>query len=128
VSRRTDRLGRRGEWAALALLTLKGYRLRHRGWTCPLGELDLVMSRGRTVVIVEVKTRSGPDFGGAAAAVHRRKQDRLARVTAAYLSRFELWDRATRFDVVTIERRGGLLPWRLSHLRNVIRPDLGRTL
>ncbi len=125
---RRQRLGRRGEWAALLLLWLKGYRLRHHKWSCPLCELDLVMAKGRTIVFVEVKARVSTDYGGAAAAVNAETRRRLARIAAAYLSRFELWQRPTRFDVITAERSGGLLPWRLGHLRDVIRPDLGRTM
>ena len=123
-----QRTGRSGEWIALGLLWLKGHRLRHRNWRGGGGELDLVMARGRTVVFVEVKTRSSDDFGGAAAAVHAAKRQRLVRAASAYLSRHGLWERPCRFDVVTVERRAGLIPWRVSHLRGAFRPDLGRQL
>ncbi len=75
-------------------------------------------------MFVEVKTRSDADFGGAAARVDAAKERRLARVAAAYLSRFDLWDRPCRFDVVTVER--GLWLWRLHHIRDAFRADLGR--
>jgi putative endonuclease len=93
-----------------------------------MGELDLVMRHRRTIVFVEVKTRSSGDFGGAAQAVDRAKSRRLARVASAYLSRFSLWDRPTRFDVVTFERSRRFPGWRARHLRNTIRPDLGRSV
>jgi putative endonuclease len=126
--RRRARLGRLGEWAALLWLVLKGYRPRHRRWRAAGGELDLVMTRGETVVFVEVKTRSSLDFGGAAAAVDRKKRDAMVRTAGAYLSRHGLWERPTRFDVVTVERRGGLLPWKVRHYAGAFRPDLGRVL
>lgn len=121
-------LGRRGELAALILLAVKGYRLRHRNWRTPEGELDLVVERGGEVVFVEVKSRAGTGYGGAAAAVDADKRRRLARTASVYLSRFRLWDRPCRFDVVTVERAGGLLRWRLRHLPDAFRPDLGRLL
>ena len=124
---RPRRLGRAGEWAALVLLVLKGYRLRHRGWRGPSGELDLVMQRRREVVFVEVKTRSSADFGGAGAAVHAKKRDALVRTAAAYLSRFGLWERPCRFDVITIER-GGALGWHIRHHADAFQPDLGRNM
>lgn len=120
------RTGRLGELAALVLLVLKGHRVRHRNWTCPAGELDLVAERRGVVVFVEVKTRSSRGFGGALAAVDDRKQRQLARVAALYLSHFELWQRPCRFDVVAVERVGGLLPWRVRHVRDAFRADLGR--
>ncbi|HHQ49145.1 MAG TPA: YraN family protein [Acidobacteria bacterium] len=118
------RRGRRGELVALLLLILKGYRPRHRNWRGGGGELDLVVSRGRTIVFVEVKTRSGPGFGGGAAAIGPAKRHRLTRTASAYLSRFDLWDRPTRFDAITIEGRFPHLT--VHHLKNAFRPDLGR--
>lgn len=122
----TRGLGRTGELVALVLLLLKGHRLRHRNWRCPLGELDLVVERRREVVFVEVKTRRSSDLGGAAGAVDAAKRRRLERVATAYLSTFSLWERPCRFDVVTVERAGGLFPWRLRHFRDAFRPDRGR--
>jgi putative endonuclease len=120
--------GRGGELAALILLTLKGYRLRHRNWQGPSGELDLVVERRGDLVFVEVKTRRGRLFGGAAAAVDRSKQRALVRTAAAYLSRYGLWDRPSSFDVVTIERSTRPPFWRIRHLRNAFSAELDRSV
>jgi putative endonuclease len=112
------RTGRRGELVALVLLSLKGYRLRHRNWRGPTGELDLVFDRRKEVVFVEVKARSGEMFGGAVAAVDRDKQNAMVRTAASYLSRHGLWQRRCR----------GFPGWRVRHLKHVIRPDLGRLM
>jgi putative endonuclease len=122
------RIGGRGELAALVLLIMKGYRLRHRNWQAPGGELDLVVERGGTVVFVEVKTRSGELYGGAAAAVVRDKRRAMVRAAAAYLGRFGLWERSCRFDLVTVERIGRMPWWRLRHLPGAFEPDLGRLM
>jgi putative endonuclease len=89
-----------------------------------VGELDLVVERRGTVVFVEVKTRSDADFGGAAARVDAAKVRRLSRVAAIYLSDHGLWERPTRFDVVTVERRRWW--WTVHHIRDAFRADLGR--
>ena len=120
------RLGRRAEWAALALLMGKGYRPRHSNWRGAGGELDLVMEHHGTTVFVEVKARSSHDFGGAAAALNDTKKRMLTRTSAAYLSRYSLWRRPCRFDLVTVERVGGLIPWRIRHYRDVFQPNRGR--
>jgi putative endonuclease len=127
-SRSPHRLGRGAEWVALVLLLAKGYRYRHRNWRGAGGELDLVMERRREIVFVEVKARSDADFGGAAAALDAKKKQVLTRVSAAYLSRFSLWQRPCRYDLVTVERGGGLLPWRVRHYRDVFQPDKGRQM
>ncbi len=122
------RLGRLGEWVALALLTLKGYRLRHRNWRGAGAELDLIVERCGEIVFVEVKTRSSTAFGGAAAAVTAAKKRHLSRVAAAYLSRHDLWDRPCRFDIVTIERRPRFPFWHIRHSANAFTVDTGRQL
>ena len=122
------RLGRRGEWVALALLVLKGYRPRHRNWRGAGGELDLVVERRREIVFVEVKTRSTDLYGGAVGAVTTQKQKILTRTSSAYLSRFGLWDRPCRFDIVTVERMSRFPFWEIRHYKKAFRPDLGRRL
>ncbi len=122
------RLGRWGEWLALILLTGKGYRLRHRNWRGAGGELDLVVEQRGEIIFVEVKLRSSDAFGGAGGAVTRDKQRRLARVSAAYLSRHDLWHRPCRFDIVTVERGQRFPYWRIRHYRNAFAVDTGRQL
>jgi putative endonuclease len=122
------KLGRRGEWVALVLLLLKGYRPRHRNWRGAGGEVDLVVERRQEIVFVEVKARSSALFGGAVGAVDAKKQKKLARVSSAYLSRFGLWDRPCRFDIITIERTREFPYWRINHYANAFSPDLGRLL
>jgi putative endonuclease len=104
----------------------KGYRPRHRNWRGAGGEIDLVMRHRDTTVFVEVKARSSGDFGGASAALNEKKKRTLTRVSAAYLSRFSLWQRPCRFDLVTVEREGTIFPWRIRHYRDVFQPNRGR--
>jgi putative endonuclease len=120
--------GRRGELAALVLLTLKGYRLRHRNWIGPRGELDLVFDRRGEVVFVEVKTRGGVLYGGAAAAVDARKRASLVHTAGAYLGRFNLWEKPSRFDIVTIEKIRTIPFWRICHVADAFRSDSGRRM
>ena len=128
AERPSDRLGRAGELAALVLLVIKGYRLRDRNWRGSSGEIDLVMERRGYVVFVEVKTRSSELFGGAAAALNAAKRGAVTRTAAAYLSRYGLWDRPCRFDLVAIERMGRPPWWRIRHVAGAFAPNLGRLL
>ena len=120
--------GRFGEWTALLWLLIRGYRLRHRNWRGPSGELDLVMSRRDEIVFVEVKARSGSGFGGALGAVNHHKQAALARTASAYLSHFRLWDRPCRFDVIAVEKKTHGRGFSVTHQVNAFQPDLGRRM
>lgn len=104
ASETTTVLGRRAEDRALAYLEAQGLVLLERNYRCRGGELDLVMLDGPTLVLVEVRSRSGNRYGGAAASVDGRKQRRfvlaarhLLRCRPAYRSR------PARFDVVAID-------------------------
>ena len=96
-------LGKMGEDLACAELRRRGYAILARGYRTRYGEIDIVARDGGTTVFVEVKTRAGDDFGGAAAAVTRRKQQRVAQMAVDYLSRHHLHDTPCRFDVVTVD-------------------------
>ena len=79
-------------------LTLRAANVRYR-----VGELDLVMDDGDTLVFVEVRYRRGEAFGGGSASVDLRKQQRLARAAALYLAEHPaLSRRPCRFDVVAL--------------------------
>jgi putative endonuclease len=99
---RRARLGRRGEDAALGVYARAGYRLIARNWRCPLGELDLVLARPGSVVVCEVKTRSGSAFGAGYDAVNGAKRRRLRRLARAFVRERGLETAAVRFDVASV--------------------------
>ena len=104
----TTVVGRRGEDAALHHLESAGLELVERNYRCRAGEIDLVMRDARTLVLVEVRRRSGAGWGGAAASVGARKQRRL--VLAArhlLLTHPALRGLPARFDVVAIDGPDG---------------------
>jgi putative endonuclease len=79
-----------------------GYRVVARNWRCPLGELDLVLARGSTLVFCEVKTRRGSAFGGPYEAVGWQKQRKLERLAEAFLAASPLPAGDIRFDVASV--------------------------
>jgi putative endonuclease len=103
-------LGRAGEDAALEVYLRRGFRLLARNWRCALGELDLVVRRGRLLVFCEVKTRSGNAFGGGYEAVTRSKRRTLRRLAEAFVAETALRPAATRFDVASVQLELGRLP------------------
>ena len=83
--RRAHRAGLGAEWAALALLAAKGYRILARRYGVTGGEIDIVARRGGTVVFVEVKLR--PTLDDARAAITPTKRRRIARAARVFVSR-----------------------------------------
>jgi putative endonuclease len=108
------RRGHTAEWLASAFLMLKGYRPLARRHRTPLGEIDLIVRRGRTIVFVEVKARASlaEAFDAVSSTAERRMEAAADMWLAAHpgASGFDL-----RFDLVLI------VPWRLPrHVENAI--------
>ena len=110
------RHGHLAEALAAALLLLKGFRPLARRYKTPLGEIDLIVKRGRLVAFVEVKAResrrAGLDSVGAAA------ERRMVGAADLWLAKHP--DAAgldLRYDLVVIA------PWRLPlHVPDAFRP------
>jgi len=95
-------VGRRGELAAEARYVARGYRVVARNWRCRLGELDLILARGVSLVFCEVKTRRGSRFGGGFEAVDVRKRQKLRVLAEVYLQRARPAPASVRFDVASV--------------------------
>lgn len=106
----TQASGDAAEGRALAFLAERGLRLVARNVASRLGEIDLVMRDGDTLVFVEVRSRASRDFGGAAASVGPAKQRRLRREAQRYLNASfgDRWP-ACRFDVCALD--GAAIDW-----------------
>ena len=115
-------LGRRGEDLAARHLRRLGYTIVARGHRDNIGEIDLVAVDGRTVVFVEVKTRTTHDAGHPADAVDDAKQRRLTRLALSYLKRHDLLENAARFDVVAITWPVGKGQPTVEHFINAFEP------
>jgi putative endonuclease len=101
LRRSAERRGRRSELLAAAYLMAKGYRLVQRRFRTPVGEIDLIMRRGRTIVFVEVKQR--PSEAAALEAVTAKGRERVARAARYWLAgRPAAAGLDYRFDVVAV--------------------------
>jgi putative endonuclease len=99
--------GQRAERRALWHYRLRGYRiLETNAWSAGY-ELDLIVRRGRRLVFVEVKSKTGPRFGRPEEMIDRRKQERLFRAAEAWLARrADCSGLHVRFDVVAFDHYG----------------------
>ena len=102
-------------WEEFALhhLQQQGLILLDRNYRCRMGELDLIMRDGNTVVFIEVRYRKSNAFGSAAESVGAHKQARLLKAASHYLQKNNFPDEpACRFDVVAISgQKGESLEW-----------------
>ncbi|PIQ97014.1 MAG: YraN family protein, partial [Nitrospinae bacterium CG11_big_fil_rev_8_21_14_0_20_56_8] len=79
MTRKNLDLGQEGERKAADFLRSKGYRILQRNFRCAAGEIDIIAEDRKTVVFVEVKTRSGEGVGHPSLAVTPAKQKKIAQ-------------------------------------------------
>lgn len=115
-------LGLRGERYAARWLRWRGYRIVAGGKRTRYGEIDLVAVHRRTVVFIEVKTRSTTAFGHPAEAVGPDKQRRIVRSALSFLKEHRLLENASRFDVVCLVWPSGARRPQVEHFRNAFEP------
>ena len=103
--------GRRAEELAAEFLRAQGFEIVQRNYLRRLGELDLIARDAQLLIIAEVRTRSSAAYGGAAASVDRRKQQRITRAATALLQqRADLARLPVRFDVIVVKDPHGAAP------------------
>jgi putative endonuclease len=96
-------LGLWGEKQAQAFLEKQGWVCLERNFICRSGEIDLIMTDSdRTLVFVEVKTRTSETHHVVESAITFAKKKRITRAAGYYVSIHDLGDRPLRFDVITI--------------------------
>ena len=99
-----ERRGRKGEALAAWWLRLTGWRILAQRVKLPVGEVDLVARRGRTVAFVEVKWRRSEAALSSAIDAHRLR--RVARAAEAIAPKFVRAGETMQIDVILIA------PWR----------------
>ena len=103
--------GRRAEELAVEFLRAAGCEILYRNYRRRLGELDIVALSGGELVIAEVRMRTSNTWGGAAASVDRRKQQRITRAANQLLQQHaDLAAMPVRFDVLVVNDPYGPSP------------------
>ncbi|MCK5165983.1 MAG: YraN family protein [Rhodospirillaceae bacterium] len=91
------RRGKRAERLAKWWLRLSGYRVLCQNFKTPVGEIDLIATRGGVLCFIEVKVRSNMD--AAINAISTGQRARIERAAEYFLKKHpRLSDQDIRFD------------------------------
>lgn len=101
--KRAEKHGRMGETVAAWWLRLRGWRIIATRVRTPVGEVDLVARRGRTIAFIEVKTRA--TSAELDLAIDRHRLKRVAAAAAMLAHRYAHADDDIRIDVILIAPR-----------------------
>lgn len=102
MSHPSHELGRAGEAAAATFYQQAGYTIWAQGYRHGRAEVDLIAQRGHELLVfVEVKTRSGNQYGPPETFVSTRKKE-LFRLAATHLQEELDWRGDIRFDILAL--------------------------
>jgi putative endonuclease len=122
---RPKTLGERGEDVAARFLKRLGYHVIGRHVDLHVGELDIIAVDDRTVVFVEVKTRTSTSAGAPAEAIDELRQRRMTQAALAYLKAHGLLEYPARFDVVALTWPHDAKKPAIEHIKDAF-PAVGR--
>ncbi len=111
--------GLAGEELASAFLSQKGYTILEKNWGFGREEIDILAQKDDTLIVVEVKTRSGSFFGEPEEFVNRQKQKNLIKAVNAYIEKNDL-DLEVRFDIIGVILTGK--SHRINHIEEAFHP------
>jgi putative endonuclease len=107
---RVNPRGEQAEVLAADFLRSKGLRITARNYRSRHGEIDLIARDGATVVFVEVRSRAGEAYGGAAASITAAKREKLIKTAHHYLAGITPLP-PCRFDAVLITGKPPRIEW-----------------
>lgn len=115
--RDTRAVGNKVERFAQRFLIKKGLIAVAKNFQCRSGEIDLIMLDVNCLVFIEVRYRAADQRVSAKLSVDARKQNKLVKTAAMFLSQHHRYARHTvRFDVIAVD--GDKLEW----IRDAFRP------
>ncbi len=94
-------IGKKGEDMAADYLLSRNYEILARNFRFGRIEIDIIARHGDILVFVEVKTRSGDEFGYPEESVDEAKQEVIQTCAEEYIFQTG-WEGDIRFDIIGI--------------------------
>jgi putative endonuclease len=109
-----------GEKLAKDFLKKRGYHIWETNYRCPEGEIDIVARDKDYLVFVEVRTKTGTEFGSPEESITPAKMHRLASASSRYCQTHSNLPPSWRIDVVAIELNDKGKPSRIELIENAV--------
>lgn len=112
-------LGELGEKLAKRFLEERGYTIICQNFRTKQGEIDIIArDKYKTIIFVEVKTRTSLEYGNPAEAVDENKMRRIISTARYYLHINKLEDNTMRFDIIEVSICKGR--YRVNHIKQIM--------
>ena len=114
--------GRLAEQLAADYLVNAGYGIVQRNWRHFHKEIDIIVEKNNTLVIVEVKSRYGRDVT-ADELISNQKQRHIVDAAEAYIQKFGV-DLEARFDIIIVTFGQEEGKGEIEHIENAFIPGV----
>ncbi|MBI2098565.1 MAG: YraN family protein [Candidatus Wildermuthbacteria bacterium] len=111
-------VGRLGEKLASEYLRKQGYTILAQNYRTRYAEIDLIAKQKDVLVIVEVRTKVGEQFGTPEETLNYKKLQKVRRNAEAYVA-YGKWKGPCRIDAVCIVLAEDYTPQRIEHHENI---------
>lgn len=108
--------GMRGETLAVQYLMKQGFKIITRNYRCPFGEIDIIATKDKVYVFIEVKTRRNLSFGRPSEAINKKKREHCVKTAQCFIKHFNLADVDCRFDAIEIILTPSM---KIEHIENI---------
>ncbi len=112
--------GIRGEQLARNFLKKKKYRLLETNYRCSHGEIDIIARHKDTLVFIEVRTKTGSQFGSPEESVTSVKRERLRATAYHYQQTHHKLPPSWRIDFIAVELDSQGQPSRIEHYESAV--------
>lgn len=113
-------IGKIGENIARDFLKRMRFKILETNFRTPFGEIDLIALDKKTLVFVEVKTRTSKEFGHPYSAITYFKKKSIIKNALHYLYTHKTENINTRIDVIAINLSENAVFERLEYLKSAI--------
>ena len=110
-----NQLGKKGEDLAVEFLLKKGYKIVARNFKFQKAVVDIIARKVNVLAIIEVKTRSTPDFGNPQEFLKAKQIQLMVNAVDHFVTEHNL-DVKVRFDILgVIKNKAGI---KIEHLED----------
>jgi putative endonuclease len=113
-------IGKLGEKIARDHLKKRGYRIQTVNYRCKEGEIDIICKKKNCLVFVEVRTKTGDNFGMPEESITFAKKTKLVNSALFYLSEQKKEDDLWRIDFVGVDLDNKGKAIRVEHIENAV--------
>jgi putative endonuclease len=115
--------GRLGEKLAADLLKKRKYKILETNYRCPRGEIDIIARHKKSLVFVEVRSKTSLEFGTPEESITAVKRERIRTAARHYLQSRDDLPEQWRIDVVAVELTPEGKTRRIELIENAVSDD-----